>query len=149
EWYAPYGIKEKQLTNGESLAKLLGIMTFNPTYSNSILFIMAGIIVGIAASFTGLGGGFIMVPLLIFIGFSAQEAVGTSFAAILVISLSAVFAHSKFQHVDFKVGALLGLGGILGAQVGARLLQNVSTGTFKKIFAVVLLLLAAKIFFQK
>lgn len=124
-------------------------MTFNPTYSNFILFVIAGIVVGTAASFTGLGGGFIMIPLLIFIGLSAQEAVGTSFVAILIISLSAVFAHSKFQHVNYKVGALLGLGGILGAQIGARLLQNVSTGVFKKIFAVILLLLAAKIFFQK
>ncbi len=124
-------------------------MTFNPTYSNLFLFIIAGIAVGTAASFTGLGGGFIMVPLLIFIGLSAQEAVGTSFVAILIISFSALFAHSKFQHVNYKVGTLLGLGGILGAQIGARLLQNVSTGVFKKIFAVVLLLLAAKIFFQK
>ena len=120
-----------------------------PTYSNFIIFIMTGVIVGLAASFTGLGGGFIIVPLLIFIGFSAQEAVGTSFAAILMISLSAVFAHSKFQHVDFKIGILLGLGGIFGAQIGARLLQNVSTDIFRKIFAVILLILAVKMFFQK
>lgn len=131
------------------MAKLPGIVTFNPTYSNSILFIIAGIFVGTAASFTGLGGGFIMVPLLIFTGLTAQEAVGTSFVAILVISLSAVFAHGKFHHVNYKIGMLLGLGGILGAQIGARWLQNVSTGTFKKVFAVILFLLAAKIFFQK
>lgn len=120
-----------------------------PTYSNFIFFIMTGVIVGLAASFTGLGGGFIIVPLLIFIGLSAQEAVGTSFAAILMISLSAVFAHSKFQHVDFKIGLLLGMGGVLGAQIGARLLQDVSTDVFRKIFAVILLLLAVKMFFQK
>lgn len=117
--------------------------------SHPVFLIAAGILVGIAASFTGLGGGFIMVPFLVFLGFSAQKAVGTSFAAILVISISALFAHQKLHNVDFKTGIMLGLGGIVGAQIGARLLQNVSTGAFKKIFALVLVFLAIKIFFQK
>ncbi len=120
-----------------------------PIFTNPVFLLVVGLLVGIAASFTGLGGGFIMVPFLIFVGFTAQEAVGTSFAAILVISLSAVFAHQRFHHVDYRVGILLGLGGVVGAQIGARLLQDVATGTFKKVFAVVLVLLAAKIFFQK
>jgi len=120
-----------------------------PTQSNFILFVLTGIIVGLAASFTSLGGGFIIVPLLIFLGLSAQEAVGTSFVSILIISLSAVLAHSRFQHVNFKIGFLLGLGGVIGAQLGARLLQEVPTGVFRKIFAVILLLLAVKVFFQK
>lgn len=117
--------------------------------SHPAFLIAAGILVGIAASFTGLGGGFIMVPFLTFLGFTAQRAVGTSFAAILVISISALFAHQKLHNVDFKTGIMLGLGGIIGAQIGARLLQNVSTGAFKKIFALVLVFLAIKIFFQK
>ncbi|MFA4915656.1 MAG: sulfite exporter TauE/SafE family protein [Syntrophales bacterium] len=124
-------------------------MMLNPAYSNFFLFILTGIITGLAAGFTGLGGGFIIVPLLMFIGFSAQEAVGTSFAAILIIALSALLAHTRFQHVNFKIGMLIGLGGILGAQIGARLLQNVSTDIFRKIFAVILLLLAVKMFFQR
>jgi uncharacterized protein len=108
-----------------------------------------GVLVGIGASFTGLGGGFLMVPLLMFLGFSAQKAVGTSFLGILVISLSALAAHGKLLHVDYKTGILLGLGGIIGAQIGARLLGYVSTGSFQKIFAGVLLGLAVYLFFQK
>ena len=108
-----------------------------------------GIGVGIGAAFTGLGGGFLMVPLLLFMGYAAQKAVGTSFVAILVISVSALFAHGKLANVDYRAGMLLGIGGIVGAQVGARLVEHVSTGSFKKIFAGVLVALAAYLFFQK
>ena len=86
-----------------------------------------GVLVGIGAAFTGLGGGFLMVPILLFAGYSAHKAVGTSFLAILVISISALVAHNKLANVDYKVGILLGLGGIVGAQIGARLLEHVST----------------------
>lgn len=114
-----------------------------------IYLVGAGIVVGIAASFTGLGGGFIMVPLLMFMGFSAQKAVGTSFLGILIISVSALIAHNKLANVDYKLGILLGIGGILGAQIGAHLVEHVSTGNFKKIFAVILVGLASYLFFQK
>ncbi len=110
--------------------------------------LIAGIGVGIGASFSGLGGGFLMVPLLLFLGYSAQKAVGTSFLAILVISASALLAHNKLANVDFRTGILLGLGGILGAQIGARLLEHVSTANFKKVFAVILAGLAGYLFFR-
>ena len=117
--------------------------------TNSILLAFLGIGVGVAASFTGLGGGFIMVPLLLFMGYAAHKAVGTSFVAILVISLSALMAHNKLANVDYRAGILLGLGGVIGAQVGARLLEQVDTASFKKIFAVVLLGLAVYLFVKK
>ncbi len=109
----------------------------------------SGILVGIGAAFTGLGGGFLMIPLLLYLGYSAQRAVGTSFMAILVISISALVAHNKLANVDYRAGILLGIGGILGAQIGARLVEHVSTAHFKKIFAVVLVGLAAYLFFKK
>ena len=115
------------------------------------LFIMvaSGILVGIGAAFTGLGGGFLLVPFLLFMGYPAQKAVGTSFLAILVISISALIAHNKFANVDYKTGFLLGIGGIIGAQVGARLVEHVSTAHFKKIFALVLVGLATYLFIKK
>ena len=62
---------------------------------NYALLVFSGVFVGIAASFTGLGGGFLMVPLIIALGYTAQKAVGTSFLAILIISASAVFCALK------------------------------------------------------
>jgi uncharacterized membrane protein YfcA len=116
---------------------------------NYALMVIGGVVVGIGASFTGLGGGFLIVPLLLLLGYPAQKAVGTSFLAILVISLSALVAHNKLANVDYRVGLLLGVGGIAGAQIGARLLEHVSTASFKRIFAAVLLGLAGYLFFQK
>ena len=116
---------------------------------NQILLLLFGILVGMGASFSRLGGGFLMVPLLIFLGYTAQKAVGTSFVAILVIAVSALVAHNKLAHIDYKAGLLLGAGGVLGAQVGARLIDQVSTANFKKIFAVILLGLAGYLFWQK
>lgn len=113
------------------------------------LLVLLGVLTGIGASFSGLGGGFIVVPLLLVLGYSAQKAVGTSFLAILVISLSALLAHNKLANVDYRVGIALGMGGVVGAQVGARLVEHVSTGQFKRIFAVVLVGLAAYLFFRR
>ena len=114
-----------------------------------MLLIGCGVLVGIGASFTGLGGGFLMIPILLFMGYAAQKAVGTSFLAILVISVSALIAHNKFANVDYKAGILLGVGGIVGAQIGARLVQHVDLGSFKKIFAAILVGLAVYLITQK
>lgn len=115
----------------------------------SLVIIASGVLVGMGASFTGLGGGFIMVPLLLFLGFTAQKAVGTSFVGILVISVSALFAHGRMANIDYKYGLLLGLGGIIGAQIGARLVEGIPTELFEKIFAVILIGLAIYLFVKK
>lgn len=109
-----------------------------------------GVLVGLVASFAGLGGGFLVVPLLtLAFGYSPQKAVGTSFLAILVVSVSAVFAHGRLANVDWKAGLLLGVGGVLGAQIGPRLLQGVSAPTFNRIFAGILAALAVQMFFKR
>jgi uncharacterized protein len=117
--------------------------------ANTLMMIGAGVLVGIGGAFTGLGGGFLMVPFLLFLGFSAQKSVGTSFMAILVISVSAIVAHNKLANIDYRAGILLGIGGLVGAQIGARLVEHVSTAGFKRIFALVLLGLAGYLFFKK
>jgi len=111
--------------------------------------VLGGFFVGIAGAFTGLGGGFLMVPWLLLLGFSSEKSVGTSFLAILAISVSALIAHNKLSNVDYKIGILLGVGGIIGAQIGARLVEHVSTAQFKRIFAFVLFGLAVHLFFKK
>ncbi len=130
--------------NNEKSKKGYGFMS-----TQMLIMVASGVLVGIGAAFTGLGGGFLMVPILLFLGYSAQKAVGTSFLAILVISISALIAHNKFANVDYKTGFLLGVGGIVGAQVGARLVEHVSTAHFKKIFAIVLVGLAMYLFVKK
>jgi len=120
--------------------------TVNPQL---VLIVVVGVLVGIGAAFSGLGGGFLMVPLLLMMGFPAQKAVGTSFLGIFIISVSALAAHGKLANVDWKIGLLLGLGGLVGAQFGARIVEHVSTAQFKRIFAMILVGLAAYLFFRK
>ena len=115
----------------------------------SVWLVVIGVGIGVAAAFTGLGGGFVLVPLLLLLGFSAQKAVGTSFLGILVISLSALVAHNKLANVDWRLGLLLGLGGVVGAQLGARLVEHVSTASFKRVFALILGALAIYLFVRK
>jgi len=112
-------------------------------------FPLLGVLVGLGASFTGLGGGFVVVPLLIALGYTPQRAVGTSFAAILIVSMASLFGHARLAEVDWKAGLLIGLGGVLGAQVGPRLLHNVPGAVFQKIFAGILVVLGAWMFFRK
>jgi uncharacterized membrane protein YfcA len=96
-----------------------------------------------------LGGGFIVVPLLIALGYTAQRAVGTSFVAILIVSVASLLGHSRVVEVDWKAGLLIGLGGLVGAQIGPRLLQGVPGPVFQKVFAGVLVALAVWMFFKR
>ena len=109
--------------------------------------LLLGILVGIASAITGLGGGFLVVPFLILLGRPHAQAVGTSFVTILVLGCSALVAHSRLAHVDWRVGLLLGLGGVAGAQLGAQLVDRLDPATWSRIFAAVLFALAIRMFF--
>ncbi len=111
------------------------------------IIVILGIFVGSVASFCGLGGGVLIVPLLLLLGFDAQRAVGTTFVSIAITALSALAAHAHLHNVQWRWGLLLGIGGLIGAQLGAHLLELVPTEVFRKIFALVLVGIAVKIFF--
>jgi len=111
-----------------------------------ITLALVGFIVGILSSISGLGGGFMIVPLLIYLGREAKLAVGTSFVFILVVAISSIISHYRLGNIDIKTGLTLGLGGIIGAQIGPQILQHVSEQNFKRIFAVLLVITAVWIF---
>lgn len=111
-----------------------------------ITLALVGFIVGILSSISGLGGGFMVVPLLIYLGREAKLAVGTSFVFILVVAISSIISHYRLGNIDIKTGLTLGLGGIIGAQIGPQILQHVSEQNFKRIFAVLLVITAVWIF---
>jgi uncharacterized membrane protein YfcA len=96
--------------------------------------IFAGLAIGILSSLTGLGGGFLAVPLLLYMGRATQAAVGTSFLLIFIIALSSLAAHYRLGNVDIKTGLILGLGGVVGAQIGPLILQQTSDQNFKRVF---------------
>ena len=111
-----------------------------------ITMAVVGLMVGILSSITGLGGGFMVVPFLIYLGRDAKLAVGTSFVFILLVAISSLIAHYRLGNVDIKTGVVLAFGGILGAQIGPQVLQHISDQNFKKIFSVLMVITAVWMF---
>ena len=111
-----------------------------------IILALAGLIVGILSSGSGLGGGFLVVPLLIFLGREAKLAVGTAFVFILMVSMSSLLAHYRLGNIDLKTGLVMAVGGMIGAQIGRHLLQHLSDQNYKRLFSVLLVITAVWLF---
>ncbi len=85
---------------------------------NAYLLLGLGGIVGILSGMFGVGGGFLMTPLLFFIGIPPAVAVATGTNQIVASSFSGVLAHLKRKTVDLKMGVVLLAGGMVGAGIG-------------------------------
>jgi uncharacterized membrane protein YfcA len=79
--------------------------------------------IGFLSGVFGVGGGFLMTPLLIFIGIPPTVAVGTEAAQIVASSVSGVLAHWRRGNVDVKMGVVLLLGGFAGSSLGVWLFK--------------------------
>ncbi len=87
---------------------------------NVFLLLGLGGIVGVLSGIFGVGGGFLITPLLFFIGIPPAVAVSTSANQIVASSVSAVLAHLKRKTVDLKMGVVLLIGGNVGALFGVQ-----------------------------
>lgn len=85
---------------------------------NILLILFFGFVVGFMSGLFGVGGGFLMTPLLIFMGIPPSTAVGTEAVQILGSSVSGAVAHGKRKNIDFEIGAFLLVGGVFGSTVG-------------------------------
>jgi uncharacterized membrane protein YfcA len=90
---------------------------------NIFLILGMGGAVGFLSGLFGVGGGFLMTPLLIFIGVPPTVAVGTEANQIVASSVSGVLAHWRRGNVDFKMGGILLLGGVAGSSAGVLLFK--------------------------
>ena len=88
---------------------------------NVFLLLGMGGAVGFLSGLFGVGGGFLMTPLLIFIGVPPAVAVGTEANQIVAASVSGVLAHWRRGNVDVKMGLVLLLGGLAGSTLGVML----------------------------
>ena len=77
--------------------------------------------VGFLSGLFGVGGGFLMTPLLIFFGIPPAVAVSTEANQIVASSVSGVLAHMRRSNVDFKMGGILMVGGVIGSSLGVAL----------------------------
>ena len=90
---------------------------------NIFLILAMGGGIGFLSGLFGVGGGFLMTPLLIFIGVPAPVAVGTEANQIVASSVSGVLAHWRRGNVDFKMGSILLVGGFFGSSAGVVLFK--------------------------
>ena len=92
--------------------------------ANILIFLAMGGAVGFLSGMFGVGGGFLMTPLLIFSGIPPAVAVGTESAQITASSVSGAFAQWRRRNIDFTMGAVLLAGGIVGSVFGVQLVGS-------------------------
>ena len=88
---------------------------------NAWLLLALGGGVGVLSGMFGVGGGFLMTPLLFFIGIPPAVAVATEANQIVASSFSGVLAHLRRRTVDLRMGTVLLVGGLIGAALGVRI----------------------------
>jgi uncharacterized membrane protein YfcA len=115
-----------------------------------ILYVIAGIAVGFAAALLGLGGGFLMVPLLnLVFGFEIHQAIGTSLFSIVFTSSSSSIEYVRKRISDIKLGAIMIPFTIIGAFVGANLSVIIPANFLKAIFGIVLFISSVRMFLRE
>lgn len=89
-----------------------------------LVLLFLGLVVGILSGLFGVGGGFLMTPLLILLGIPPAVAVASEANHILAASFSGLLAHIRRLNVDFKMGLVLLMGGVFGSVLGVFLLKG-------------------------
>lgn len=106
----------------------------------TVKLIAIGVATGLLGGFFGVGGGIILVPLLVWIGFGRHRAHATSLASFVVIALAGAISFGVAGAIDVAVGVAVGVGGIVGSTVGATLMHRMSARNLALAFAGVLLI---------
>ena len=121
------------------------------TTSIILILIAIGIITGVMAGMLGIGGAIIMIPALVFLlGINQLTAQGTSLAVMLPpIGIIAAYNYYKAGQVNIKNAIILAIFFLVGSYFGSKLALNIPQPLLKKIFGVLLLLVAAKMLLSK
>lgn len=112
---------------------------------------LLGLLAGYLSGLVGIGGGIVMVPVLVLLfGFTQHRAQGTTLALLIFpVGILGVLNYYKTGNVDIKTTLLLCVGFVLGSYLGSKTAITLSQDMLRKIFAVLLVAVAAKMFFQK
>ncbi len=122
-----------------------------PINMETIFFLICiGLAAGILSGILGIGGGVIMVPLLLLLGFSQYQAQGTSLAAMLPpVTLLAVLQYAKNGYVDWKMALIISATFIIGGLLGSKIAVMIDERLLKRLFGCLLLVVAVKMIVGK
>lgn len=111
----------------------------------SIIGLFIGSFAGFIGGMLGLGGGFIIAPILMMMGYKTKEAAATTAFVVTFSSFSGYFGHVSQGHMNWTLTAIVVVAVIIGSQLGGRYMtQKAKSKQVKVIYAVVLLLIAVK-----
>ena len=116
-------------------------------YISVIPPLVVGVLVGILAAIMGVGGGFIMVPAMIYIlGMPTKVVVGTSLFQIIFVTAFTTLLHATTNYtVDMILAVLLLIGGVIGAQIGARIGVKLKAEQLRILLAIMVLAVCGKL----
>ena len=112
-------------------------------YISLIPPLVISFVIGILASIMGVGGGFILVPAMIYLlGMSTQVVIGTSLMQILFVSITSTVMHAYVNKtVDVVLSSFLLLGGVFGVQMGALIVQKISGEVLRMLLGIIIVCL--------
>ncbi len=118
-----------------------------------LILIVIGLLAGILSGMFGVGGGVVMVPLLLFLlGYTQHQAQGTSLA-VLAVPVTFVAAYTYYKSgedvVNWKYSIVIALFFVVGGYFGSKIALSINQAVLKKIFSIILLIVAIKMFFSK
>ena len=114
-----------------------------------LIIILVGNAAGMLGGLVGVGGGIIIVPALVyFVGMNQHSAQGTSLALIMLpVGILGVLQYYKSGNVDFRIVGILAIGFFIGSFFGSKLALSLPQETIKKVFAVLMIVIAIKMLF--
>ncbi|MCB2101100.1 MAG: sulfite exporter TauE/SafE family protein [Rhodobacterales bacterium] len=115
-------------------------------YISALLPLSVGFVVGLLSAIMGVGGGFVMVPAMIYlIGMPTSVMVGTSLFQIIFVTANTTFLQATFNHtVDIVLAMILLVGGVIGAQFGARAGSRINGEQMRVLLALLVLAVCGK-----
>ncbi len=106
--------------------------------------ILIGLVAGLLSGGFGIGGGIVLVPLLVGVGFDRHRAHATSLAAIVPIAVAGAVAFGLSGEIDLALGLVIGAGGVVGSVLGASIMNRMSSRSLSIFFGLVLIAAAAR-----
>lgn len=142
---APVGRLETSGRTGENASSPARSMSLG----RAVLFVLTGVLMGVVSSLFGIGGGILLVPMMT-LGFKMKvhEAVAISLAVIVPTSIMGAFRHAVAGNVPWLAAALVAIGGLAGAHLGAGWALRLSERALRRLFALFLVLVAVRMYFS-